>query len=97
MAAPIPSSIATILPLGGVSASAVIPTFGNESLSFGIYSFVVAINNTSTIAFPYVYSAAMVLSSDFTTTTRSFHTIIVPLSNTRQVIFLKLSNTYFLY
>jgi hypothetical protein len=97
MVAPIPSSAATILPLGRVSASAVIPTSGNKSLSFDIYSFIVAINNTSVIAFPYVYSTAMVLSSDFIATTRSFHTIIVSLLNTRQVIFLKLSNTYFLY
>jgi len=46
MAASILSSTATILPSGGVSAAAAIFSSGNESLSFDIHSFAVAINNT---------------------------------------------------
>jgi hypothetical protein len=72
MAALILFSPATILPSSGVSSAstilpsvAVIPSSGNESLSFGVHSSTTANNNTSDIAFPHVYSAAMVLSNDF--------------------------------
>jgi hypothetical protein len=96
------SFVATILPFGGVSfaatisAAVAIPSSGNESLSFDVHFSVATINNTSAIAFPHVYSTAMVPSFDFTAVARPSHTI-VPLSNTQQVISLKLSNTNFLY
>ena len=96
MAASILSSTATILPSGGVSAAAAIFSSGNESLSFDVYFSVATINNTSAIAFPHVYSTTMVPSFDFTVVARPSHTI-VPLSNTQQVISLKLSYTNFLY
>jgi hypothetical protein len=79
--APIPSYVATILPLGGVSTFTVVPSSGNESFSSGFHSSVAAINNISATAFPHVYSVAMVPSSGITTTVISSNTIIVPLSN----------------
>jgi hypothetical protein len=81
--APIPSYVATILPLGGVSAFTVVPSSGNESFSNGFHSSVAAINNISATAFPHVYSVAMVPSYGITTTIISSNTIIVPLSNTQ--------------
>jgi hypothetical protein len=65
MAALILFSTVTILP-----SAAAIPSSGNESLFFGVHSSATAINNTLDIAFPHVYSTAMVPSNDFTVAAR---------------------------
>ena len=70
-------STVTILPSSGVffastilPSAAAIPSSSNESLSFGVHFSATAINNTLDIAFPHVYSAAMVPSNDFTVAAR---------------------------
>jgi hypothetical protein len=79
-----------------ISAVVAIPSSGNESLSLDIHSSAAAIKNTTAITFPNINSTAMVPSSDFTAAAKFPH-MIVPLSNTQQIISLKLSNTNFLY
>jgi hypothetical protein len=104
MAAPIFSSVKHNLPSDGVfsasaatiSAVVAIPSSGNESLSLDVHSSAAAIKNTTAITFPNINSAAMVPSSDFTAGAKFPH-MIVPLSNTQQIISLKLLNKNFLY
>ena len=93
MVAPIPFSVATTPSPIDVSSSIIVPSSSANSFSGGFPSFVVMINSSAIV----ITNASTIVYLPFMAATISFHEAVVPISNTQQIISLKLSNTNFLY